>query len=343
MKPQSLLDYLRERSQVSSDTLDAQIVESLGPFVDNTSNQAIAYGELAKAKHADLLRDAAATAQKFKDSSELQLTDVSIAELAIEIATIRLCLLIVPHVTNCVHVQVNPIHSYSTAQIIINAERIISLFSLIAPDFSPSRVCIKVPSTWEGLRACEVLEQQGINTLATTLFCMEQAVLAGKSGCTYIAPYVNELKVHFEVGYIDPSPNFQLCVEAQKFYAKEKMKTKVLAASLTSVKECAQLSGIDCITIAPALLDGLNGTDVEVLEKEGGEEYASYFNESGTKVDGNVDSFGMDYWSNITEEKQWRQSFKQRNDGRELIKLEEAISIFRNEQAKLEDLVAQYI
>jgi transaldolase len=71
-------------------------------------------------------------------------------------------------------------------------------FKHFSPDFDTSRVCIKIPSTWEGIQACRELERRGIKTLATTMFCMEQAVLAGDAGCTYIAPYVNELKVHFD-------------------------------------------------------------------------------------------------------------------------------------------------
>ena len=63
-----------------------------------------------------------------------------------------------------------------------------------------SRVCIKVPSTWEGLQACGILEAGGIRTLATTLFSLEQAVLAADFGCLYIAPYVNELKIFTEPG-----------------------------------------------------------------------------------------------------------------------------------------------
>jgi transaldolase len=68
----------------------------------------------------------------------------------------------------------------------------------VAPDFDTKRVCIKIPATWEGLQACRELEGRGIATLATTMFCMEQAVLAADAGCTYIAPYVNELRVHFD-------------------------------------------------------------------------------------------------------------------------------------------------
>jgi transaldolase len=77
---------------------------------------------------------------------------------------------------------------------------IVAVFEALAPEVGTKRLCIKIPSTWEGLQACMALEFEGIATLATTMFCMEQAVLAERVGCTYIAPYVNELKVHFEKG-----------------------------------------------------------------------------------------------------------------------------------------------
>lgn len=58
-----------------------------------------------------------------------------------------------------------------------------------------SRIAIKIPFTWDGMMACHTLELAGVRILATTLFSMAQAVLAAKVGCTYVAPYVNELKV----------------------------------------------------------------------------------------------------------------------------------------------------
>lgn len=59
-------------------------------------------------------------------------------------------------------------------------------------------MCIKIPSTWEGLQACRKLEAIGVTTLATTLFTLEQVAVAGEVKCHYIAPYVNELRVHFD-------------------------------------------------------------------------------------------------------------------------------------------------
>jgi transaldolase len=78
---------------------------------------------------------------------------------------------------------------------------IVSHFKHLAPDFDASRVCIKIPSTWEGLQACRELQRKGIATLATIMFSLEQTALAANAGCRYIAPYVNELRVHFDPGY----------------------------------------------------------------------------------------------------------------------------------------------
>lgn len=115
---------------------------------------------------------------------------------------IKLGLLILPHLQGRIHIQANPFDAYSTARTLVGAQRIIRLFELLSPGLcAKDRVCIKIPSTWEGLQACRVLEKQyGITTLATTLFSLEQAAVAAEAGCRYIAPYVNELAVHFEKG-----------------------------------------------------------------------------------------------------------------------------------------------
>ena len=70
---------------------------------------------------------------------------------------------------------------------------IVKIFRCFSPDIETARICIKVPSTREGLIACRTLEMAGVRTLATTLFTFVQAVLAAEVGCTYIAPYVNQL------------------------------------------------------------------------------------------------------------------------------------------------------
>ena len=118
-------------------------------------------------------------------------------------------------------------------------------------------MCIKIPSTWEGLKACRILQSSGTATLATTLFTIEQAALAGEVGCHYIAPYVNELRVHFDAGFSDNNKAQKLCFEAQRYYDMNNIKTQVLPASLTSTAEIMELAGVHHMTIAAALPEQL--------------------------------------------------------------------------------------
>lgn len=73
---------------------------------------------------------------------------------------------------------------------------------ILDPTFDTSRIVMKVPATWEGLQGCRELATVGIKTLATTLFTMAQAVLAGEVGCASISPFVHDLKVHLDGKYV---------------------------------------------------------------------------------------------------------------------------------------------
>jgi transaldolase len=192
----SLLTQLKSRSRVSADTLSLPTVTELGPFDDATSNQAIAYLELDHTEHSNLLKESARMAL----SLEKDFKNTNLPELATEIATLSLALRLAPYIKNVLHVQINPFFAYDTKSIIANAERLRKLSGLLKPDFDQERLCMKIPSTWEGFMACEQLERRGVKTLATTLFAPVQAQLAGNVGCSYIAPYVHRLKVHFEQG-----------------------------------------------------------------------------------------------------------------------------------------------
>jgi transaldolase len=70
------------------------------------------------------------------------------------------------------------------------------------PEFDLSRLIMKVPSTWEGMQASRRLKADGIKTLATTAFTMEQVVLAGEAGCISISPFAHELRAHSEDSYV---------------------------------------------------------------------------------------------------------------------------------------------
>ena len=137
-----------------------------------------------------------------------------------------------------------------------------ALTSRISPSFPLSRLCVKVVSTWEGLQACRKLSALNINTLATTLFTLEQAILAAECGCMYIAPFVHELKAFFDESYNDGGANLALCDEIQQYYKMNQYPTKVKAAGLLTLDEAKALAGVTSMTVAPDLLRTLAATDV---------------------------------------------------------------------------------
>jgi len=316
----SQLEYLRSKSAIDCDTLDATVASTLGPFVDCTSNQAIAYGELCKPHNAKLLDT---STQLAKTLSKTYPT-IPLTTLTTEVASISLSLLTAPYLTGRMHVQTNPYHSFSTKDMILNAQRLIQIFAHISPSTPKDKISIKIPSTWEGLQACRELEKEGIRTLATTLFCMPQVVVAGKAGCTYIAPYINRLIVHFDTGCVDARKGFGLTVEAQRFYEKMGWGTQVLPASLTSTDEVMMLAGAHHITISPVLLQALAKTE--------------HVPETATKSLFDISSATDETtWSEL-DESSFRLAMNQSGGGDDAGKLVEAINIFCDMQKRMEDL-----
>ncbi|KAL3589479.1 hypothetical protein FPOAC2_11647 [Fusarium poae] len=335
----TLLDALRQTTQVDCDTLDANVANQLGPFVDCTSNQAIAFSEISRPlagepllHHGGLVKDAIEEARR--SLKEFQ-GSATFEEFVVQILMVKLQLLIVPNVMGYVHIQTNPKLSYSTDGTISDAHRIVNIFKMLAPEFDTKRVCIKIPATWEGLEACRALETKGIATLATTMFCMEQATLAADAQCTYIAPYVNELKVHFEAGYVDKHKAFDFCREAQAYYVKHSFRTQVLAASLTSVDEVMQLSGIQHITISPNLLNGLASSNMSGWDGKLGDYFARGPDNKSWET--------RDYNALVKNESKWRMAFTRSGFGTSEGKIIQAINYFADCQEKLEDLVRQHM
>lgn len=251
--PFTLLDLLQSKTVVDCDTLDSEVPRVFGKLADCTSNQAIAYVELQRPQHASLLQDSAARSDELIKTFE----GVTKSELAVEIAMVKLSLQVAPYISGHVHTQTNPHHVHDFEAIVTNALRIVSLYKTLNVSFDLSRICVKIPSTWEGLRACQILHQHSVKTLATTVFNMEQVMLAGEAGCYYIAPYVDALRTQTDATYHDSKPHVSLCVSAQNYYRRRGLKTLVLAASFTSTDEIMSLSGIDHLTVSQALLQEL--------------------------------------------------------------------------------------
>lgn len=103
--------------------------------------------------------------------------------------TVLLAKRVLPYLSGSVHAQTSPSVGYSVEGTINEARRIITTFEEL--NVPRERVCIKIPITPEGAQACKILQDEGIQTLGTCIFGVEQAIAASLAGCVYLAPYFN--------------------------------------------------------------------------------------------------------------------------------------------------------
>ncbi|KAJ6130442.1 hypothetical protein N7512_003222 [Penicillium capsulatum] len=302
MASQTGLDYMRSRTIVDCDTMDEEVAQTLGPFQDCTSNQAIAYAELSKPTRTETITSSLADARNL----HAKYSSIGMEELAVEIAMVRLAVAMAQQIRGRVHVQTNPYYAYSSEKTVVNALRIVQLFQHVHPGFDVDRIAIKIPSTWEGISACRTLELAGVRTLATTLFSMSQAVLAAEAGCTYVAPYVNELKVQVNAGLVDKQKLIPLCVAIQAYYKSIHAPTKALPAT-------------------PHLLEQLATPIASPVQ--------SLFDVAPTVP---VPAPGTSY---MYDQGKYQITFARDNDGASQIKLTEAVNIFCDFQDKLEQMM----
>lgn len=136
-----------------------------------------------------------------------------------------------PYLTGRVLLQTSMREAWNTEGTVQDALAIVAAYKLVAPDLPSSRICIKIPSTWEGLQACRILTaEHGVQTLATTLFNTEQAIVASEVGCAFVSPYLNELAVHFTPGFVDKKKGFGVIREIFEYFESVGSKTKLKTA-----------------------------------------------------------------------------------------------------------------
>ncbi|KAK6008816.1 hypothetical protein QM012_000719 [Aureobasidium pullulans] len=328
----TLLSELRSRSAIDCDTLDVEVAQALGPFVDCTSNQAIVNIELQKPQNEPLILEGIKLAKQIYPEYASAAT---FPQFASEVLAVTLSARMTPYLSGRALIQTNPYNAYSTSATIANAKRLIAIYKVVAPKWASDKVCIKIPSTWEGIAACKELEKEGIVTLATTLFSLEQAAAAHLAGCSYIAPYVNELAVHFVPGHVDTDKGFSLTRSCQSLYSRLNSKTLVMPASLTSVSECLTVSGAHHITISPPLLAALASTLSPTVPST----TPLFFDEV---IEGEEQG-DKELLEAVTEEAKYRIRYTRLKNGAAEKKLVDAINIFSDCQDATEELVGRYV
>ncbi|KAK1227647.1 hypothetical protein PQX77_009349, partial [Marasmius sp. AFHP31] len=159
----------------------------------------------------------------------------------------------------------SPSAAYDVEKTVEHARKLVSLFE--AHKIPKERVCIKIPTTPQSMVACKLLSEMGIQTLATILFSVPQAIAASQANCTYVAPYFNELRVHFEPSlwrdYTHPAndhPSSQSIISIKQAFKSLNSKTLVMPASIVTVNEVIGLASLrpDHLTISGGLLDKLS-------------------------------------------------------------------------------------
>ncbi|EGO03413.1 hypothetical protein SERLA73DRAFT_69285 [Serpula lacrymans var. lacrymans S7.3] len=198
MSNPTLLSQIRTLVSVDIDSMSTAVAtrhtDSSTLFCDMTSNQAIVHNEAVLPENAHVLKDIS----EYINSTGIDIKEESGVLKAIDLVAVLLAKQVYPYLTGYVLVQTSPSFAFDTEKTIAHAKNLVSTFE--ANGIPRNRVCIKIPTSAESIVACQYLAKLGINTLATCLFSVPQAVAASQAGCLYVAPYFNELRMHFEPG-----------------------------------------------------------------------------------------------------------------------------------------------
>jgi transaldolase len=161
--------------------------------------------------------------------------------------------------------------SFDSAGTIAKARKLISLYE--KKGVPRDRILIKIASTWEGIRAAEQLESEGIRCNLTLLFSFAQAVACAEAGVTLVSPFVGRIYDWYKKEHggaeisPDEDPGVASVTRIYNYYKKFGYKTQVMGASFRNVNQIVRLAGCDLLTISPELLDLLEKTETIVLRK----------------------------------------------------------------------------
>ncbi|MFW2455556.1 transaldolase [Methyloversatilis discipulorum] len=242
------LESLKQHSIVVADTGDIESIARLRPQ-DATTNPSLLLKSAQDARYRPLL-DAALAQAKAAGEDLAGAIDRLFVAFGCEI---------LKHVPGRVSTEVDPRLSFDTEASIAKARHLIALYE--AAGVSRSRVLIKLATTWEGIRAAEKLERDGIHCNLTLLFGMAQAIACADAGVTLISPFVGRIYDWYcaqqKVADIplEQDPGVASVTRIYNYYKQHGYHTEVMGASFRKVGQVEALAGCDLLTIAPDLLD----------------------------------------------------------------------------------------
>lgn len=258
------LDSLRQMTVVVADTGDIDAIKKYQPQ-DATTNPSLILSASALPQYAPLIDEAVAYAKAQSNDKAQQLIDAE-DKLAVNIG-----LEILKIVPGRISTEVDARLSYNTQATVEKARKLIALYN--AAGISNDRILIKIASTWQGIRAAEILEKEGINCNLTLLFSEAQARACAEAGVYLISPFVGRIldwyKANSEKKEYAPAedPGVISVTKIYNYYKEYGYNTVVMGASFRNVGEITELAGCDRLTIAPALLKELQENSTALVRK----------------------------------------------------------------------------
>ena len=258
------LDSLRNMTIVVADTGDIEAIKKYQPQ-DATTNPSLILSASALPQYSPLIDEAVSYAKAQSNDKFQQLIDAE-DKLAVNIG-----LEILKIVPGRISTEVDARLSYNTQATVEKARKLIALYN--AAGISNDRILIKIASTWQGIRAAEILEKEGINCNLTLLFSEAQARACAEAGVYLISPFVGRIldwyKANSDKKEYAPAedPGVISVTKIYNYYKEYGYNTVVMGASFRNVGEITELAGCDRLTIAPALLKELQENSTTLVRK----------------------------------------------------------------------------
>ncbi|MGI9281707.1 MAG: transaldolase [Endozoicomonas sp.] len=258
------LEQLKAITKIVADTGDIDAIKRYQP-VDATTNPSLILKAATLPQYTNLMSEALEYGRRKSDHKAEQTGH------ACDYLTVGIGKEIQAVVPGFISTEVDARLSFDTEATLTKARDLIKLYKEMGAD--TSRVLIKIASTWEGIKAAEILEKEGIRCNLTLLFSFAQAQACAEAGAYLISPFVGRIldwyKKDTGIEQYAPAedPGVISVTEIYDFYKQHGYKTVVMGASFRNIDEIRQLAGCDCLTISPALLDELEQNQEPLQQK----------------------------------------------------------------------------
>lgn len=257
------LEQLRKLTTVVADTGEIEAIKKYQPE-DATTNPSLILKAAQIAEYAPLI-DASIEYAKAQSSDKAQQVQDTCDMLAVNIGKE-----ILKTIPGRISTEVDARLSYDTEGSVAKARQLVKMYN--DAGITNDRILIKLASTWEGIRAAEILEKEGINCNLTLLFSFAQARACAEAGVFLISPFVGRIMDWYKAKEgrdfeASEDPGVISVTDIYNYYKDYGYNTVVMGASFRNIGEILELAGCDRLTIAPALLAELEAAEGEVVEK----------------------------------------------------------------------------